>query len=347
MIRIDGSYGEGGGQILRTCLGLAAVLRQPFEIYNIRKGRKKPGLQPQHLTGVNAAVQITSARVAGNVIGSLRLVFEPREISEGNYTFNVAQARGSAGSVTLVAQTVLPILFFAPSPSQVTIQGGTHVPSSPVFDYLCQVLLPTIRQLGFNADAVIKTYGFYPVGGGEIFLRVSPQEKIRNDPLRLTGRGKIKKLSLASGVARLPLSIAQRQAERFSRRLDGDCCTVVKEVNSPAPGSYLFLECETENGLTGFSSLGARGKSAEMVADEVFEEFSYYQSGTGLLDPHLADQLLIFLGLLRIPATLSVTRVTSHLVTTIWVLRQFLKNYDVRLTGNLDQPGILTLTPVD
>lgn len=344
MIRIDGSYGEGGGQILRTALALSSVLDEPFEIYNIRKGRKKPGLQPQHLTCVNAAAQITQAQIEGNAIGSERLVFDPSTIVGGNYKFNVALEKGSAGSVTLVAQTILPVLFFANDQSQATIKkGGTHVPFSPPFDYLTEVLLPTIARFGYHAQADIKTYGFYPVGGCEVILKVSPASAFKKGPFEMTERGEIENLSLVSAVARLPLTIAKRQKLRFLSRLNMKCSALEKEVNAPSPGTYLFLKCEFRNGIAGFSSLGARGKPAEKVADEVFEEFSDFLNNPGFLDPHLADQVLIFLALARIPATLSVTKVTPHLLTNIWVIQQFLKDYTITLSGICGKPGQLNL----
>ncbi len=339
MIRIDGSYGEGGGQILRTALALSAVLQQPFEIFNIRKGRKKPGLLPQHLTCVNAAAQITAATIEGNSLGSLRLVFEPSSITGGSYKFNVASERGSAGSVTLVSQTVLPILFFANHQSQVTIKGGTHVPSSPTFDYLREVLLPTIAQLGFTADASIRTYGFYPIGGGEIVIKISPRIARARERLQWTERGAIQQLSLVSAVSRLDSSIAKRQKLRFLTRLNQKCAHREIAVDAASAGTYLFFKCQSESGIAGFSSLGARGKPAEKVADEAYEEFEHYRARPGLLEPYLADQVLIFLALRRLQAVLSTTKITDHLLTTIWVIRQFLKECEITLKGSIGEPG--------
>jgi RNA 3'-terminal phosphate cyclase (ATP) len=369
MIRIDGSYGEGGGQILRTALSLSAILNKPFEVYNIRKGRKKPGLLAQHLTGVNAAQVITDAKVSGNNFGSLSLIFEPKAIKGGEYEFNVAEERGSAGAATLVAQTILPILFFADKESKVTLKGGTHVPFSPPFDYLKEVLLPTLANLGFNAKAELKRYGFYPVGGGEILLTVKPSEQIvfstssplmvestlhRGDPIRgedkgegeirirethLSERGALKELRITSKVANLPLSIAERQKNRLLELLKSNIqyptskieCEVVK---APCPGTYLFMTAGFENIRAGFSALGAKGKPAEKIADEVFEEFSHYFNQKEVFDPHLADQILIFLALSKRPFNFTTTKITDHLLTNIWVINQFLPEFKIEVQGN-------------
>ena len=338
MIRIDGSYGEGGGQILRTALSLSAILNKSFEVYNIRKGRKKPGLQAQHLTGVNAAQVITNAKVSGNDFGSLSLSFEPEAIKGGEYEFNVAEERGSAGAVTLVAQTILPILFFADKESKVILKGGTHVPFSPPFDYLKQILLPTLANFGFQAQADLKGYGFYPVGNGEILLEVINQ--ITSKPFEIKERGQLKELRITSKVANLPISIAERQKNHLLAKFETrnskfeikSECDVVKAL---CPGTYLFMTAEFENILAGFSSLGARGKPAEKIADEVFEEFNNYYNRKEIFDPHLADQILIFLALSKRPFNFTATKITDHLLTNIWVINQFLPELKIEVQGNV------------
>jgi len=369
MISIDGSYGEGGGQILRTALGLSAILNKSFEVYNIRKGRKKPGLLAQHLTGVNAAQMVTEAKVVGNNFGSLSLTFEPKVIKGGEYEFNVAEERGSAGAVSLVAQTILPILFFADKESKITLKGGTHVPFSPPFDYLKEILLPTLADFGFQAKVELKGYGFYPVGGGEILLTVKPSEPIvsntssplmvestlhRGDPIRgenkgegeirirethLSERGALKELRITSKVANLSLSIAERQKNHLlakfeTRNSKFEIKSECEAVKAPCPGTYLFLTAEFENIRAGFSSLGVKGKPAEKIADEVFEEFSHYYNQKEIFDPHLADQILIFLALLKKPFNFTTTKITDHLLTNIWVINQFLPELKIEVQGN-------------
>jgi RNA 3'-terminal phosphate cyclase (ATP) len=364
MIKLDGSYGEGGGQILRTALSLSTILNQPFEIYNIRKGRKKPGLLAQHFTGVNAAQMITDAKVTGNKFGSLSLIFEPRIIKGGEYEFNVAEERGSAGAVTLVTQTILPILFFADEDSKAILKGGTHVPFSPPFDYLEEILLPILANLGFYAKAELKEYGFFPVGEGEVTLTVKPKKQKANNIsslltgedkggggisqswIRLSERGELKELRVVSRVANLPLSIAERQKNQFISRIKfQDLKSKIQEVceiiKAPCPGTYLFLTAEFQNIRAGFSSLGAKGKPAEKVADEVFEEFKDYFNQSGVLDPHLADQILIFFALSKKSCSFTTTKITKHLLTNIWVINQFLPELKIEVQENL-----ITLKPL-
>ncbi|MEO0084595.1 MAG: RNA 3'-terminal phosphate cyclase [candidate division WOR-3 bacterium] len=358
MIEIDGSYGEGGGQILRTALALSAICAKPFQIYNIRKGRKKPGLLAQHLTGVNATRIVTDAKVSGDRFGSLTLTFEPRVIKGGRYEFDVAEERGSAGAVTLVAQTILPILFFADKDSGIILKGGTHVPFSPPFDYLKEILLPTIANYGFNAHADLLEYGFYPVGKGKISLTIKKFTKPTGDSLadyNLSEPGELKELKIISRVANLPLTIAERQKNHLIELLKLNKqnlepkveCEVVKAV---CPGTYLFLSARLEKVRAGFSALGAKGKPAEKVADEVYEEFNNYLKEKAALDPHLADQLLIFLALLMVRSeksngstarsrpvksiTFTTTKITNHLLTNIWVINQFLPELKIEVTGN-------------
>ena len=168
IIRIDGSLGEGGGQILRTSLALSCVLRVPVEVVNIRKARQKPGLQPQHLTAVNAAAAVCRAKVEGAHLSSIAVRFEPDAVAGGDYLFDVSEKKGSAGSAPLVLQTVLPPLCFANRPSTVTVIGGTHVPWSPTAHYLEQVFSPMLARIGVNAEILLEKWGWYPAGGGKL-----------------------------------------------------------------------------------------------------------------------------------------------------------------------------------
>src|SRR5262245_55571056 len=186
MITIDGSFGEGGGQILRTSLALSLVTGKPFRIENIRAGRKNPGLLRQHLTAVNAAASIGQAEITGASIGSTLLTIAPSKITHGNYHFAV----GTAGSSTLVLQTVLPALLIADGPTRLTIEGGTHNPFAPPFDFLARAFLPLLTRMGVNVNANLDRYGFYPAGGGRIEITISPTGKLL--PLVLESRGEIR-----------------------------------------------------------------------------------------------------------------------------------------------------------
>ncbi|MCX7785847.1 MAG: RNA 3'-terminal phosphate cyclase [candidate division WOR-3 bacterium] len=331
MLRIDGSYGEGGGQILRTALSLSAILKIPFEIYNIRKGRKKPGLLAQHLTSVNAVSKICNAEVTGNTFGSTRLTFVPKDIIPGEYEFNVAAERGSAGAVTLVAQSLIPILLA--TKSRLVIKGGTHVPFSPPFDYLAEILLPFLRRYGYNIEAKISQYGFFPVGRGSITIEFRPSSNIKTITT-ISERGKLKKLTLISRAANLPLSIAERQSAHFLKLLKVDFPQIEIEqitetIKAACPGTYLFLKAEYENIIAGFSNLGAKGKPAETVAEEVYQEYkSYLLSEHGVFDFHLADQICIFLAKQNVSnITINTNKITEHLKTNIWTIQQFLPNF--------------------
>jgi len=183
--------------------------------------------------------------------------------------FDVAEERGSAGSVGLVFQTVVPILFFGSSTSELEIKGGTHVPFSPPYHYITSVFLPTLGKMGLRTRCEIETWGFYPRGGGKIKVSIEPARSIL--PVVLSERGRLNRIAGISAVANLPLSIAERQKDRAlkklrERGLDGDIEIVRAE--SIGPGSFLFLMAEFENARGGFSALGARGKSSEQVADE-------------------------------------------------------------------------------
>jgi RNA 3'-phosphate cyclase len=205
VIEIDGSYGEAGGQILRTALALSCLLGKPFRIFNIRKGRSKQGLMPQHLACVRALATISGASVRGDAVSSTELIFVPGKTKPGDYEFDI----GTAGSTSLLLQAILPALAFAGKRSALTLKGGTHVPFSPPFHYISEVFIPTLRTIGINADTSVKSYGFYPKGGGEIKVKVFPPGQVR--PVNLTYRGDINRIKGISGVVNLPTGIAERQ----------------------------------------------------------------------------------------------------------------------------------------
>ncbi len=325
MVHVDGSYGEGGGQVLRTALSLSALSGTPFQIDSIRAGRKKPGLMAQHLTSVRAAARACGALVDGDRFGSTSVRFEPQKLRAGHYCFDVAEERGSAGSVGLVCQTVLPLLFFGQTDSVVEIIGGTHVPYSPPYHYVDSVLLPTLGKMGLDATMEIGSWGFYPKGGGRMRLMAKSSKGIR--PLVVTERGRVRRLTGISAVANLPMSIADRQKKKLAYRLreiEPEAAIQTIIASSTGPGTFLFLLAEFEGGLAGFSSLGARGKRAEEVADEVADQFlDHYQNGA-VFDPHLADQLLLYCAFARGRSSYTTSDITNHLMTNKWVVEQFL-----------------------
>ncbi len=324
MIRIDGSHGEGGGQIVRTALALSCITGRPFEIYNIREGRKKPGLMPQHLTCVRAARTISGAVVEGDELGSARLSFSPGEVSGGKYRFDVSETRGSAGSVSLVIQSILPPLSLAKEGSTVMIKGGTHVEWSPTIHYLRDVLFPLLSKIGIEVSLEIERWGWYPRGGGSVYLHIRPAKRL--SPIEMTERGKLTRITALSAVSNLPVSIAKRQCDRGLCLLQEnglDAEIEIVEAPSPGKGTLFFILSEFENIRAGFSALGAIGKRAEEVAEEAVRNFLNFFHSEGALDPHLADQVIPYLALAEGTSTFTTSRITRHLLTNIWVTRIF------------------------
>ncbi len=345
MVRIDGSFGEGGGQVLRTSLALSCVLGKPMEITNIRTGRKKPGLQPQHLTAVLAAAAISGAEVQGAELSSTALRFQPNRTTGGTYRFDVAEKKGSAGSASLVLQTILLPLCFADQASLVTVQGGTHVPWSPSFHYLQSIMTPLLLRIGVRAELSIASWGWYPIGGGQVSARITPAQALL--PLRLTDRGRLLRVSGISAVSNLPGHIASRQRDRALAVLgrEGiDASIETLSAPSAGKGSFLSLAAEFEHFSAGFGSLGAIGKRAEEVADEACDELLSHLRAQGALDPHLADQVVPWLAFCRGPSEFTTSRVTRHLLTNLWVVRQFM-DIDVRVEGNEGEEGRILVRP--
>lgn len=321
MIEIDGSFGEGGGQILRSALSLSCHLGKPFRIFNIRVGRRNPGLQPQHLTCVRAAQLISSAEVKGDSTGSLELSFIPDKVQAGQYRFDI----GTAGSTSLVLQTVLLPLCLAQGESEVTITGGTHVPWSPPFHYLRHVFLPLLQKTGINIHLDIERWGFYPRGGGLIKASIRPVSFIT--PINIEQRGMLRAIKGISAVCNLPLDIGERQKAGSLEVLRSHGLEAEIEVLSVlciGRGTFLFLVGEFEDSIVGFSSLGQRGKRAEDVGKEAAEEFIKFYSGGGSIDRQLADQIVLYLALSDRASSFTTQEVTRHLLTNIWVTKKFL-----------------------
>lgn len=339
VLAIDGSYGEGGGQVLRTALSLSAILGMPFRMVNIRKGRKKPGLMPQHLMCIRAMAEITGAHAEGAFAGSTDLFFFPSSIRAGTYTFDI----GTAGSTALLAQALLPPLFAASGVSSLTLSGGTHVPFSPIYDYLEKIFSPALAQIGFHLETEILRYGFYPRGGGVIRLSIIPAREPR--AVRWDRKDAISRLHCMSAVANLPDHIAHRQSEAArtvlaSAGLRIESC--MKSVQSYGKGSYLFLSYCGKGMFGGFSALGEPAKKAETVGREAAEAFlAFHKSGT-CVDRHLADQIPLYLVRAQGLSSFSTESVTGHLLTNLWVMNQFLDT-QAHVEGAVGLPGRILL----
>ncbi len=319
MIIIDGSRGEGGGQVLRTSLTLSLVTGQPFRIEKIRAERQKPGLRRQHLTAVTAAAEISCARVNGARLGSQLVEFYPRSVKADSYHFDI----GTAGSCTLVLQTVLPPLLTAASPSKLLLEGGTHNPGAPPFNFLCHAFLPLIRRMGPRVSATLQRAGFYPAGGGRISVAIEPSSHLVR--LDLQERGAILERSAKAVVARLPRSIADRELAvvRETLKWPEACCEAVEEQSSPGPGNILVLGIVSEQVSEVFTGFGEKGVRAEWVAEAAVREAQRYLAAGVPVGPHLADQLLVPMALAG-GGSFRTIAPTRHLLTNAEVIRRFL-----------------------
>lgn len=319
MIEIDGSQGEGGGQVLRTSLALSMVTGRPFRIQNIRAGRKKPGLMRQHLTSVNAAVEVCQARAQGNKLGSLELEFTPGTINPGNYHFSV----GTAGSTTLVCQTVLPALMIASAPSTLTLEGGTHNPFAPPFDFLERVFAPVVEMMGPKINLSIERYGFYPAGGGKVQLRIEPEESL--SPIDLTERGEIISKKGEVFYAHLPHDIAERELQVIGKKISiAESGLNLREIlQSPGPGNMVAIILESERVTEVFTEFGQRGVRAERVAEKACKQALDYLSAEVPVGIHLADQLLVPMALAG-SGRFKTLKPDLHTLTNIEVIQKFL-----------------------
>jgi RNA 3'-terminal phosphate cyclase (ATP) len=289
MLIIDGSTGEGGGQILRSSLALSLVTGTPVKVHSIRARRARPGLMRQHLTAVRAAAEVGQAEVSGGELGSREIVFRPQgKAQPGTYTFNV----GSAGSTTLVLQTVLPALIAASGPSQLTLEGGTHNPMAPPFDFLEKAFLPLLARLGPRVTARLVTPGFYPAGGGRILVSVEPAPLGRLD---LVERGAIQSRRALAAVAHLPVAIARRELDAAREVLGWEeaCFQIATLKASPGPGNVVTLVVTCEHVTEVFTGFGQKGVRAEVVAGRAAQEAKAWLDAGVPVGEHLADQLLL------------------------------------------------------
>ena len=317
-VTIDGSEGEGGGQLLRTALSLSLVTSTPFRIERIRAGRKKPGLLRQHLTAVQAAVQVGRARVSGAELGSQTLTFEPSEIQPGEYEFAV----GTAGSATLVFQTLLPALLCGRTPSRITVEGGTHNPFAPPYDFLTGTFLPILGRMGASVTASLERCGFYPAGGGRIAFEIAPCSALRNLTLLERGATQVRARSL---VASLPESIAKRELGIVRERLglERHQCRVESIEECVGPGNVLLIVIEAESITEIVTGFGIKGVSAEKVASDACDEAERYLKSDVPVGGHLADQLLIPMALAG-GGSFRTLAPSGHTQTNASVIRRFL-----------------------
>jgi RNA 3'-phosphate cyclase len=339
MIEIDGSEGEGGGQMLRSSLTLSIITGQPFKIVNIRANRPKPGLAAQHLACVKAAAAISSAHYKGASIGSTVVYFEPKAVKPGPYHFTV----GTAGATGLVLQTIaLPLAFGPLGSSEVTIQGGTHVAHAPCFDYLDTTWCAYLRAMGLDVNITMARPGFYPRGGGEIQVKFSPRPEVKS--LRLMTKSPVSMVSILSVVADLPESIAHKQSQRMTKQLKplGIDSQTTLETWKNGPSSMVTVTCRQCEIPTLFFGLGERGKPAEFVADDAFDQLDTWAKGDAPVDPHSADQIILPLVFASGASEFRTSEITQHLLTNIEVIRRF-TDREISITGQKGEPGVVSI----
>ncbi len=340
-IIIDGSLGEGGGQILRTSLTLSLLTKKTLQIHNIRSKRSSPGLKQQHLTALRAAAEISNAQVEGDFPGSQEVLFVPGEIKPGKYNFKIT----TAGSTTLVMQTIFMPLSAASKASHVSITGGTHVPWSPPYHYLEWQWIPWMARIGFPGTVELHLCGYYPAGGGRLSCAVLPAESI--EPLQVTERSKLIQIRGISAASNLPRDIPNRQRLRFVSKLGpsyplNDIRSAV--LSGQGKGTFLTVLLEFEKTTACFTSLGEKGKRAEIVADELVKQVEEYLNTPGCVDAYLPDQLLIPLSFAHGQSSIQTPKITLHLITNAEIIQQFLP---VRFTieGGIGKPGKVVISP--
>ena len=317
LLEIDGAFGEGGGQVLRTALSLSMCLRRPFRITRIRQARARPGLQPQHRMAVQAAAAVCGAATTGAEPGSTALTFRPGPVVPGDYSFDI----GTAGSTTLVLQTVLLALLCAPGPSRVTVRGGTHNPSAPPYEFLADAFLPLLRRMGAAVQLEMVRPGYYPRGGGILVARVEPAPRLQ--PLALERRGALRGIRAVATLSRLPDHIGRRELAVLQREL-GTVETALRRADDACgAGNYVTVTVAGERVTEVFTGFGRRGVPAETVAAAVAAAVGAYLAAAVPVGPHLADQLLLPLALAG-GGRFVTMEPTLHATTNLAVIGRFL-----------------------
>jgi len=334
MVSLDGSMGEGGGQILRTSLALACITGKNLHIENIRAARRNPGLARQHLSCVRAACEISGGQCNGAAIGSQVLDFQPGTIRGGDFSFEI----GSAGSATLVIQTIMPALFLADKPSTVTVTGGTHNPWAPPFDFLAETFLPAIKTAGFDADCKLIKHGFFPAGGGKIALNIRPRQQNPNRSINFCQPAENVQIHARIYTAKLPAYIARHQKKLLLQsKLSFKNIEHIEVTNSDGPGNCVMIRLVTSSGgshkvegfvdgssrTTVFTAFGQKGKPSEKVVGEVVNLAEDFLPSGVAVDRFLADQLLIYMAISKTGSFIT-NVLSTHLTTNIETIKKFL-----------------------
>jgi RNA 3'-terminal phosphate cyclase (ATP) len=318
MIEIDGSLGEGGGQIVRTSIGLSLSTGQSVRVKNVRAGRKNPGLLKQHLTALNAAAAVSNGEVSGATLHSTEFEFSPGKVLPGRYNFSV----GTAGSTTLILQTILPALMIADAPSEIHFEGGTHNPLAPPVDYLQKTFLPIISQMGPQIELRFEQFGFYPAGGGRWSVKIEPSNGLKQHDF--VERGAMMNLRSKILIAQLPEQIAMRELTILVQAgIAKDHFEIIRVEESNGPGNVLMIESICENVTEVFTGFGEKGLQAEAVAERAVREWKRYSNSNVFAGEHLADQLLLPMALAK-GGSFTTLPLSSHATTNMDTIRHFL-----------------------
>jgi len=319
MIELDGAVGEGGGQILRSALTLSMITGQPFRITNIRANRPKPGLMRQHFVAVQAAAQICGADIGDIAVGALTLDFVPAQIKGGEYKLSI----GTAGSCTLVLQTLLPALLYADQPSVVHISGGTHNPMAPPAQFLQRAYGRVLGDMGVKVDIQLKRFGFYPAGGGEVVAKIEPCAMLK--PLELTERGERISAYAESFVAGIPTHVAKRELECVGRGMGWDESQLLVRGLSQdqGPGNALLITLEQGYVTEMFCAFGEKAVTAEAVAKKAIQAVRDYVRSGAAVGEHLADQIMLPMALAG-GGRFTLSHVSKHAQTNAAVIARFL-----------------------
>ena len=319
-ITIDGSQGEGGGQILRTSLSLSMCLQTPIRIENIRAGRKKPGLLRQHLTCVRAAKTICDAQVEGDELKSSYIDFAPGKIKSGEYRFAI----GTAGSTSLVFQTILPALLQAEGESTVSLEGGTHNMQAPSYEFITKSFNKAISKIGHTIDCKLDRYGFYPNGGGQWTALIKPKKETRR--LKLLDRGDLVARNATTFTSKIPMSVSQRELKKVVHKLNWSSEELLeKEVEAFGPGNLISLSLEFENTTELFDEVAQKGVTAERVAGKAIKKLNRFLNSKAVVGEHLADQLLLPMVLSK-GGSFITHSMSEHVTTNIDVINRFIDN---------------------
>ncbi len=335
-IELNGSHGEGGGQIARTAVGMACALGEKVIISDIRKGRARPGLRSQHLAGIRLAAEMCDAEVSDIEVGSDRIELNPRSNTGGEFEIDV----GTAGSISLVLQTCLIPAVLAKGPVKLVVRGGTDVPMAPPIDYFELVIFPLLRRMGVEIEMTVVERGFYPSGGGEVQVDVAPAGRLSG--IDLASRGRPVNVSGSIASRNLPDHVSSRVRDSASKHLSGLAAPAWKldGGRGPSTGVSLVLVAEFENTVIGSTCLGEKGLPAEKVGEIAATDLKSTLSSDATLDEHASDQIIPFAFLAAGHTRFKAPNLSKHSETNLWVARQFV---DRKVESRNEGKGVLVI----